>query len=55
MNDLFNLTGKVIAITGAGGVLCGAMAKALAGSEAKIALWDIAEEAAAEVAVEIKS
>ena len=31
MKDLFDLNGKVIVITGGGGILCGAMAKALAG------------------------
>jgi NAD(P)-dependent dehydrogenase (short-subunit alcohol dehydrogenase family) len=55
MNDLFDLKGKVIAITGAGGILCGAMARALAGMGAKIAVWDLIEEAAAKVADDIKS
>ncbi|MHC4649177.1 MAG: SDR family NAD(P)-dependent oxidoreductase, partial [Planctomycetota bacterium] len=55
MNDLFDLKGKVVAITGAGGILCGAMAKALAGAGAKIAVWDLIEEAAAKVANDIKS
>ncbi|MHC4624242.1 MAG: SDR family oxidoreductase [Planctomycetota bacterium] len=55
MNDLFDLKGKVIAITGAGGILCGAMARALAGAGAKIAVWDLSEEAAAKVADDIKS
>jgi NAD(P)-dependent dehydrogenase (short-subunit alcohol dehydrogenase family) len=55
MNELFDLKGKVIAITGAGGILCGAMARALAGAGAKIAVWDLIEEAAAKVADDIKS
>jgi NAD(P)-dependent dehydrogenase (short-subunit alcohol dehydrogenase family) len=55
MNNLFDLTGKVIAITGGGGVLCGTMAKALGEAGAKIAVWDLAEEAAAKVADQIKS
>ena len=55
MDDLFDLKGKVIAITGAGGILCGAMARALAGAGAKIAVWDLIEEAAAKVADDIKS
>ena len=50
MNDLFDLQGKVIAITGAGGILCGAMARALAGAGARIAVWDLSEEAATKVA-----
>lgn len=55
MNDLFDLKGKVVAITGAGGILCGAMARALAGVGAKIAVWDLIEDAAAKVAGDIKS
>ncbi|MHC4643006.1 MAG: SDR family oxidoreductase [Planctomycetota bacterium] len=53
MNELFDIKGKVIVITGAGGVLCGTMAKALAKEGAKIAVLDIDETAAAEVADEI--
>ncbi|MHC4483417.1 MAG: SDR family oxidoreductase [Planctomycetota bacterium] len=55
MKNLFDLTGKVIAITGGGGVLCSAMAKALASAGAKVAIWDLIEEAAAKVADEIKA
>jgi len=55
MEELFNIKDKVIVITGAGGVLCGTMAKALAGVGAKIGVWDIIEEAATKVADEIKS
>jgi len=55
MKDLFDLTGKVTVITGGGGVLCGTMAKALAGAGAKVAIWDIDEEAAIGVADEINS
>ncbi|HUT29745.1 MAG TPA: SDR family oxidoreductase [Sedimentisphaerales bacterium] len=55
MDDLFDLKGKVVAITGAGGILCGAMARALAGAGAKIAVWDLSEEAAGRVAGDIKS
>jgi NAD(P)-dependent dehydrogenase (short-subunit alcohol dehydrogenase family) len=55
MNELFDITGKVIAITGAGGVLCGTMAKELADAGAKVAVLDIFEEAAVKVADEIKS
>jgi len=55
MNDLFDLRGKVIAITGAGGVLCGAMASALGAAGAKIVVLDIAEEAAAGVAGRINA
>ncbi len=55
MKELFDITGKVIVITGAGGVLCSTMARALAGAGAKIALLDIIETAASKVADEIKS
>lgn len=55
MEELFDIKGKVIVITGAGGVLCGVMAKALAGAGAKIGVWDIIEEAATKVTDEIKS
>ncbi|MGB2806869.1 MAG: SDR family oxidoreductase [Sedimentisphaerales bacterium] len=55
MNELFDINDKVIVITGAGGVLCGTMAKALANAGAKVAVLDIDETAAAKVADEIKS
>ncbi len=55
MNNLFNVEGKVIVITGAGGVLCGMMAKALAKAGAKVAVLDLIQEAAEEVANQIKS
>ena len=55
MNELFDVNGKVIVITGGGGVLCGTMATALAKAGAKIAVLDIDEVAAAEVTDEIIS
>lgn len=55
MNGLFDVSGKVIAITGGGGVLCGTMAKALAKAGAKIAVLSLTESAAKKVADEIKS
>lgn len=55
MKELFDLTGKVTVITGAGGVLCSAMAKALAKAGAKVAVLDLMEAAANKVAEEIKS
>jgi NAD(P)-dependent dehydrogenase (short-subunit alcohol dehydrogenase family) len=55
MKELFDLTGKVAAITGAGGVLCGSLAKALAKAGAKVAVLDLIEEAARKIADEIKS
>src|SRR5262245_42437603 len=44
------LDGEVAAVTGGGGVLCGAMAKALARAGASVAVMDLREEAAAAVA-----
>jgi len=54
MKNIFDLTGKVAVITGAGGVLCGQMAKALAQAGAKVAVLDLSEDAAKKVAEEIK-
>ena len=48
-----DLTGKVCAVTGAGGVLCGAFAKTLARAGAKVALLDLNDVAADAVAQEI--
>lgn len=48
-----DLSGKVIVITGGGGVLCGMFAKALGKTGAKIAVLDLNESAAAKVAEEI--
>ena len=50
---MFDIKDKVIVITGAGGVLCGTMATALAKAGAKIAVLDIAETAAEMVAKQI--
>lgn len=55
MEKLFDLTDKVTVITGAGGILCGAMAQALADVGAKVAVWDINEAAAVKVADKIKA
>jgi NAD(P)-dependent dehydrogenase (short-subunit alcohol dehydrogenase family) len=53
MKELFDLTGKVAAVTGAGGVLCSQMAKALACAGAKVAVMDLSLEAAKKIADEI--
>ena len=45
--------GKVAVVTGAGGVLCSAFAEALAKAGAKVALLDINEKAAQEIAASI--
>ncbi|HEX42463.1 MAG TPA: SDR family oxidoreductase [Phycisphaerales bacterium] len=55
MNDLFDLSGKVAVITGAGGVLCGEMARAVAAAGAKVAVLDLNEQAAGKVAEQIKA
>jgi len=55
MEKLFDLEGKVVAITGAGGVLCGEMARVLAAMGAAVAVWDLLEPAAKKVADEITS
>ena len=47
---MFNLTGKVAVVTGAGGVLCSYFAKVLARAGAKVALLDLNEEAAKQFA-----
>ncbi len=48
-----NLSDKVIAVTGAGGIICGEFAKALAECGAKVALLDINYDAANKIAEEI--
>ena len=55
MKTPFNvdLKDKVVAITGAGGIICSEFAKALAANGAKVALLDINEEAAQKYAAEI--
>ena len=50
-----NLTGKVAVVTGAGGVLCSNFAKVLARAGAKVALLDLNDAAAEEIAAEIRA
>lgn len=50
-----NFTGKVVVITGAGGVLCGNMARAYARAGAKVAALDLNEEAVKKLAEEMKA
>ena len=50
-----DLTNKVAVVTGAGGVLCGMFAKALAASGARVAVLDLNLEAAEKVAGEINA
>lgn len=55
MKNLFDIQGKVVVITGGGGVLCGEMARALARAGAKVAVLDLFEAAAGKVADQIAS
>jgi NAD(P)-dependent dehydrogenase (short-subunit alcohol dehydrogenase family) len=55
MAELFDLTGKVAAVTGGGGVLCGAMSRALGRAGARVAVLDLKPEAAEEVVSSITS
>ena len=48
-----DLSGKTVAITGAGGIICGEFAKALAVCGAQVALLDINYDAAEKIASEI--
>jgi NAD(P)-dependent dehydrogenase (short-subunit alcohol dehydrogenase family) len=49
MSNLFDVKGKVVAITGGGGVLCGGIAEYLAACGVKVAVMDLKLEAAEEV------
>lgn len=48
-------TGKVVVVTGAGGLICGAMARAFAQCGAKVAALDLNEEAVKKLANELKA
>ena len=50
-----NFEGKVVVVTGAGGVLCGDMARAYAVAGAKVAALDLNEEAVKKLADELKA
>ncbi len=54
-NKMFDFSGQVAAITGAGGVLCGKISRALAKQGMKIAVMDIREEAAQAVVDDIEA
>jgi NAD(P)-dependent dehydrogenase (short-subunit alcohol dehydrogenase family) len=53
LEDLFALEGKVAVVTGGGGVLCGAVSRALGRVGARIAVLDLFPEAAQQVAGDI--
>ncbi len=48
-----DFTGKVVVVTGAGGVLCGTMAKAFAMAGAKVAALDLNQESVEKLAAEV--
>ena len=48
-------SGKVVVVTGAGGLICGAMARAFAQSGAKVAALDLNEESVKKLADELKA
>ena len=48
-----DFTGKVVVVTGAGGVLCGTMAKAFAQAGAKVAALDLNQESVEKLAAEV--
>ena len=50
-----DFSGKVVVVTGAGGVLCGDMARAYAQAGAKVAALDLNEEAVKKLADELKA
>lgn len=50
-----DFTGKAVVVTGAGGVLCGTMAKAFAQAGAKVAALDLNEDAVKKLAGECKA
>ncbi len=54
-DSLFDVGGKCVAITGGAGVLCGAMARALARRGAAVAVLDISDDAAGALCGEIES
>ncbi len=53
LESLFGLSGKVAVVTGGGGVLCGAMSRALGRVGVKVAVLDLIPEAAQRVADDI--
>ncbi len=55
VNQLFNIEGKVAVVTGAGGHLCGEMARAFAKAGCAVAVLDLRLEKAEAIANEIKS
>ena len=50
-----DFSGKVVVVTGAGGLICGAMARAFAQSGAKVAALDLNKDAVTQLANELKA
>lgn len=55
LDELFGLEGKVAVVTGGGGVLCGAMSRALGRVGVRVAVLDLFPEAAQRVASEVEA
>jgi len=55
VSTLFQLTDRVAAITGGGGVLCGTMARALGKNGVRVAVLDLNGEAAERVAADVRA
>jgi NAD(P)-dependent dehydrogenase (short-subunit alcohol dehydrogenase family) len=55
LTDLFNLKGRVAALTGAGGFLVSEMCRALARAGVRVAALDVSLEAAEKVAAELRA
>jgi NAD(P)-dependent dehydrogenase (short-subunit alcohol dehydrogenase family) len=53
LERLFDVSGRVAAVTGGGGVLCGTMSRALGKLGVKVAVLDLFEEAAEKVAADV--
>ena len=50
----FDVSGKVAAVTGAGGIICGVMAREMAKAGMRVALLDLSPEHAEKIAAEIR-
>lgn len=55
VGKMFDVSGKVVAVTGGGGILCSVMAEALGAAGAKVAVLDLREDAAAGVVKKIRA
>ncbi|MFC1614394.1 SDR family oxidoreductase [Gemmatimonadota bacterium] len=53
--NMFDASGKVVAVTGGGGILCSVMAQALGKAGAEVAVLDLREDAAEAVAEQVRT